>query len=180
MSDFTFYDGASAKEGSREILVDFKNKYGFIPNLFAYMAESPLVLKTYLHVMNALESSSLTKAQLQLAFLTVSQENGCDFCTTGHHGLAKMHQANPQSIEAILANGVVADESDRALVTMLKQAVEQRGWVSDEQLTAFFESGFNREQYLELMLVVSVKTLSNYVNHVTKPEPNPEIVASTQ
>jgi len=28
-----------------------------------------------------------------------------------------------------------------------------------------------------MLVVVTIKTLSNYTNHVTKPEPNPELLA---
>jgi len=36
--------------------------------------------------------------------------------------------------------------------------------------------GFTKQQILEVILIVSIKTLSNYINHLTNPEPNKELL----
>jgi alkylhydroperoxidase family enzyme len=54
--------------------------------------------------------------------------------------------------------------------------VQKRGWLDDDDLGAFFDAGFRHQQVLEVILCVTIKTLSNYTNHLTKPVPNPELV----
>ncbi len=44
--------------------------------------------------------------------------------------------------------------------------VEKRGWVSDAQIAAFLDAGFTKGHVLDVVLAVSMKTLSNYVNHI--------------
>jgi len=34
-----------------------------------------------------------------------------------------------------------------------------------------------RHQVMEVILVVTIKTLSNYINHLTEPDVNPELLA---
>lgn len=55
--------------------------------------------------------------------------------------------------------------------------VRERGWVTKATLEDFFAAGFTKQQVFEVILVVTIKTLSNYTNHLTKPEPNPELLA---
>jgi len=38
------------------------------------------------------------------------------------------------------------------------------------------DTGFGPRQVMEVILGVSLKTLSNYTNHLTEPEPNPELL----
>lgn len=36
--------------------------------------------------------------------------------------------------------------------------------------------GFTQQNILEVILIVTIKTLSNYINSLTKPEPNKELL----
>jgi alkylhydroperoxidase family enzyme len=38
--------------------------------------------------------------------------------------------------------------------------------VPEEELQAFLDAGFDRQQVLEVVLGVGMKTLSNYTNHI--------------
>ena len=55
--------------------------------------------------------------------------------------------------------------------------VRDRGWVSDEASRAFYSAGFNQQQAIEVVLGVTMKTLSNYANHLTGTQTNPELAA---
>jgi alkylhydroperoxidase family enzyme len=44
-------------------------------------------------------------------------------------------------------------------------------------LSAFLSAGFTKQQVMEVILIVTIKTLSNYINHLTQPEVNPEVLA---
>lgn len=44
--------------------------------------------------------------------------------------------------------------------------VSNRGWVKPPELQRFLDAGFTREQVLEVLVGVSMKTLSNYANHI--------------
>lgn len=62
-------------------------------------------------------------------------------------------------------------KSDKALVDMTM--IGQRGSVSDEQLNNFLASGFTRRNIYVFLRFISLKILSNYANHLTEPEPEP-------
>lgn len=176
MTIFTAYSLETAKPEAQKILQGIQTDYGFIPNLFAYMVEAPVAVEAYLMLNQLIGKSSLTPAQAQTALLTVSLENKCDFCAVAHRAIGKKAGVDPQTIEALLTDGTIVDSKDRALVELTQAIVRQRGWVSEESLQAFFAAGFSKQQVFEVILVVTIKTLSNYTNHLTKPEPNLELL----
>ena len=46
--------------------------------------------------------------------------------------------------------------------------VRNRGNVDDSAVQAFFDAGYEKRQLLEVVLVVSQKVMSNYVNHIAE------------
>ncbi len=177
MTEFTFHTIETAPEASTQILKQIKEGYGFIPNLFAYMAEAPTALEAYLNLNQLIENTSFTPAQQQIALLAASVENECDFCTVAHRAIGKMKQSSQQSLDALSSGNKIEDAEDAALAEFIQLVVKTRGRPGDEAIETFLKAGFSKQQILESMLVVSIKTLSNYTNHLTLPEPNAELVA---
>ncbi len=177
MTDFTFYTIETASEAAAPILSQIKEGYGFVPNLFAYMAEAPATLEAYLVLNQLIEKTSLTPAQQQVALLAASVENKCEFCTVAHRAMGKMKQANQQSLDALHNNEKIDDECDAVLAAFTKSVVKNRGRPTEADIKKFLNTGFTKQQIFEVMLVVSIKTLSNYINHLTNPEPNAELLS---
>lgn len=177
MTDFTFHTIETAPDAAKPILEQIQKGYGFIPNLFAYMAEAPTTLEAYLSLNSIIEKTSFTPAQQQVALLAVSVENQCDFCTVAHCAIGKMKQAKAQTLDALNLKEKIHDDSDAALATFTQAVVKDRGNISEKIINDFLSAGFTKQQILEVMIIVSIKTLSNYTNHLTKPEPNDELLA---
>lgn len=177
MTDFTFYTPENAPAPIKKIFGGIQQTYGFIPNLFAYMAEAPVTVEAYLALNDYVSKTSLTPAQQQTALLTASVENGCGFCTVAHTAIGKMKKANEQSLQAVCSHGQITDPKDRALVNFTQAIIKKRGRLDDSEIQAFLDAGFTKQQIFEVILIVAIKTLSNYSNLLTKPEPNKELLA---
>jgi len=177
MDQFKFYTPENSDGSAKEILSNVKTKYGFVPSLFGYMAEAPYTIEAYAMLTELLAKTGLSAPQQQIALLAVSSYNKCGFCKVAHHAFAKMNKANPQTIDAIINNGNIEDASDKAMVNMVVAITDQRGWIEQQQLNEFLAAGFTRQNVYDLILVVTIKTLSNYSNHLTKPEANDELKA---
>ena len=175
--DFTAYTLESAPAEAKPLLQGVTHSFGFLPNLFSYMAEAPVTIDAYLHLNALIAKSSLTPAQAQVALLSVSIENDCGFCTVAHRAIGKKSGVHPQTLDALAHQGEIADPQDRALSQFTRTLVKKRGWLEEGELDAFLAAGFSKQNVFEVILVVTIKTLSNYSNHLTKPEPNPELVA---
>jgi len=160
MTDFTFHTLETASEEAKPILQQISDGYGFVPNLFAYMAEASTSLEAYLTLNSIIEKTSLTPAQQQVALLATSVENECDFCTTAHRAIGKMKQANQQTLDAVNAKEKVSDEKDAALAKFTQSVVKNRGKLSDETINEFLSAGFSKQQIFEVMIIVSDELLA--------------------
>ncbi|MFN0043373.1 MAG: carboxymuconolactone decarboxylase family protein [Alphaproteobacteria bacterium] len=166
MSELTLYTEENAPAGSRELLGGVKKKFGMIPNVFAVMAESPATLKGYLTLSGVFEQSSFTASERQVLMLTLSRQNGCDYCVAAHSlGSAKAGVAK-EVIDAIRDNGQIPDRRLAALHHFCRAVVEKRGWVTESDQKAFFDADFTRAQIFEVVLAASLKTITNYMNHM--------------
>lgn len=159
-------DHATA-EGKRKELLDTALKgSGFIPNMYANMANAPGVLSTYLHGYEAFrKESGLTPAEQEVVFLSISQYNGCTYCTAAHSMLAdKVSQVPAAVLEALRARQPVPDPRLAALAAMAVDMVAKHGQPAPEVVQRFFEAGFQERDLLYIVLAAAVKTLSNYSN----------------
>jgi uncharacterized peroxidase-related enzyme len=180
MTGFTFHTPETTSGHARDLLEGIRKGYGFIPNLFAYMAEAPTTVEAYLKLNELVSKTSLSPAQQQVALLAVSVENDCEFCTVAHRAMGKKNGASVQTLAALASQSKIADVKDSALAAFTQAIVKTRGRPDEAEIQAFLGAGFSRQQILEVILIVSIKTLSNYINHLTHPQPNKELLAMIQ
>ncbi len=165
MTTFPLHSSETAPEGSKPILAAAQKKFGFVPNLIRVMAEAPAAVEAYTAVMGIFESSSLSDAEKQTVLLSASLANGCDYCMAAHSTIAAMKGVPAQIIEALRAGATLPDTRLDALAVLTRSVVETRAWPSEAAKEAFFAAGYGASEYLEVIVGVTVKTLSNYVNH---------------
>jgi uncharacterized peroxidase-related enzyme len=177
---FNFYSLTNASPEAKPLLEKINASYGFIPNLFAYMAEAPTTIEAYLALNELISKSSLTPQNAQLALWVTSIENQCEFCRIAHQAFAKKFGVKEQTYHAILTGQKIECPTDAALVNFTQAVVNKRGHLTHTDLESFLGAGFNQQQIMEIILVVTIKTLSNYINHLTHPEVNPEVLALLQ
>ena len=167
--DFKLHTIETAPEAARKDLADVKQKFGRVPNFFAVTAESPAAINAYVSLSNIFRTTGLTPAEQQIVILTVSVENKCGYCVAAHSRGAKMAGVPEDVISAIKAGVPLPDERTEALRRLVSQIVDKRGWLSDADVQAFLGQGYSRSQLLDVMVGVSMKTLSNYINHLADP-----------
>src|SRR5512138_3186492 len=69
MTPFTVHAADSAPADSRPLLDGIRRGFGFVPNLFAVIAESPAALRGALSIHEAFAGGSLTPEEQQLVML---------------------------------------------------------------------------------------------------------------
>ena len=167
--DFKLHSIETAPEASRDALAQVNKKFGRVPNFFGITAESPAATNAYISLSNIFQTTALTPAEQQIVILTASVENRCDYCVAAHSRGAKMAGVSEDAINAIKAKTPLKDAKTEALRRLVSQIVDKRGWLSDADVQAFLNQGYSRSQLLDVMVGVSMKTLSNYINHLTGP-----------
>jgi uncharacterized peroxidase-related enzyme len=167
MSKFQFHTPASAPEASRPLLDKVSRQFGFVPSLLGGLANAPAALEGYLTLAGIFERSSLSRVEQQVVLLAVSVENNCEFCVSAHSFIARnMVKVDADTVTALRSGGKLPNPRLDALATFVRQVVIQRGWVDPAGLQAFEDAGYSRSQALDVILGVSLKTLSNYANHL--------------
>ncbi|MGH8223354.1 MAG: hypothetical protein ACREQZ_10310 [Woeseiaceae bacterium] len=76
-------------------------------------------------------------------------------------------------------NGRLPDIRLQALAHFARRLVAERGWLPDSAVEEFLAAGFNRAQAFDVLVGVSLKTLSNYANHLLKTPVNPQLASET-
>lgn len=148
---------------------------GFIPNMYALMVNSPGLLNTYLDGYAAFrKDSGFTGPEQETVFLVISRENGCEYCMGAHSMIAeKMSGLAADSLAAIRSGAPIPDAKLAALAAFTSTMVNKRGLPSKEAVAAFHAAGYTDRHILEIVLALSVKTLSNYANHLFHTQLDP-------
>ena len=175
MSLFALHTAQTAPEASRPLLSVAQAKMGFLPNLLAKLAEAPAALEAYMTLSGIYDKSSFTPGERQLILLSAAVENACEFCVAAHSAGAKRAKVEPAVIGAVREGKRVSDDRLRTLVEFTKRVVQERGWVGEERVRAFLDAGFTRQNVLEVIVGVTLKTLSNYANHIMETPLNAEL-----
>lgn len=159
-------DLATAPPQTRETLADVKKKYGFLPNLYGIFAHSPAPLAAYLGISAAFDQSSFTPLERNIVLLTTSRANDCRYCVAVHSAVGDMQKHPADVIDAIRNDTPIPDPRLEALRRFTNVLVLERGRPGDAAIKAFLDAGYTEAQVLEAIVGVTLKTLSNYVNHV--------------
>jgi uncharacterized peroxidase-related enzyme len=161
-----------ATEIQRELLTIAKQENKMIPNMYKAMANNPALLKTYMDGYREFrKNSNFTIAEQEVIFLTVSVENNCAYCMAAHSLVADMiSKVQPAVTEAIRNGSEIPDKKLRALSEFTSIMVNKRGNPSQEDVMAFFENGFEEAHILAIIHAISIKTISNYTNHIFQTE----------
>ncbi|ANF23823.1 carboxymuconolactone decarboxylase family protein [Stutzerimonas stutzeri] len=168
MPDFTLHDQASAPEAAKLLLEDSQKSFGMIPGLHAVMAEAPAVLEGYKQLHRLVMETSFDNDEKTVLWQTINVEHACHYCVPAHTGIAKSMNVSDEITQALRDETPLPTAKLEALRTFVVAVVRKRGDVSDEDLAAFYEAGYAQRQVLEVILGVSQKVMSNYVNHIAR------------
>lgn len=170
----------TAPKEALPLLKSAQEKLGFVPNLYAQLAEAPAALEAYFSLSAAFDKTSLTPVERQVVLLAVSVENQCEFCVAAHSMIARrMFRVPDAVVDALRASTTIPDPHLEALAMFAKEVVRARGWVAGAAVERFIGAGYTQQQALEVVLGVTMKTLSNYSNHLTGTQPNEQFAGET-
>ena len=166
MSDFKLHTVETAPVKSKAILEGAQKQMGMVPGLYSVMAESPEILKAYTQLHQLFTSTSFDAEELTVVWQTINVEHECHYCVPAHTGIAHSMKVDPALTEALRNDEAMPTEKLQALKDFTLSVVRSRGDVSEQELNAFYEAGYGQQQVLEVILGLSQKVISNYVNHI--------------
>lgn len=162
---FTLYEIDNAPSPADTSLEKSKAAFGFIPNLHKVLAASPETLEAYKALHESFQASSFDNTELTVVWQTINFYHECHYCVPAHTGIAHMMKVDPAIIDALHNGLALQNEKLRVLQETTLAVVDQRGILTEEQVSNFKAAGYGNQQLLEIVLGLAQKTISNYSNH---------------
>jgi alkylhydroperoxidase family enzyme len=173
MTTLKVHNIETAPEESKELLENSQKAYGMIPALHGVLAGSPKVLEAYQTLHELFTQTSFNEEELTVVWQSINVEHACHYCVPAHTGIAKMMKVDDAITEALRNETSLDSPKLEALRTMTLIIVRNRGHVTQEDLNTFYAAGYEERHVLEILLGLSQKTISNYVNHIANTPVDP-------
>ena len=168
MSTFQIHNLDTVPEYSKAQLENVQQTFGMIPNLLGVLSAAPGVLEGYLTLHKLFADSSFNAEELTVVWQTINVEHECTYCVPAHTGIEHAMNVDPALTEALRNSQPMPNEKLQVLHDTTLSIVRNRGRVSEEKIAAFYAAGYEQRQLLEIILGISQKVLSNYVNHIAE------------
>ena len=160
----------NAPEASKPLFAAVKKQLGVVPNLMKMVGHSPAALEGYLSLNGALAKGRLDVKLRESIALAVAEYNGCDYCLSAHDYLGRnVAKMNGGEIEAA-RDGRSSDARADAALHFARRVAESRGRVSDTEIAALRNAGFDEANVIEIVVTVALNVLTNYVNNVAQTD----------
>ena len=138
-------------------LRELEQRIGFIPNLAATIAGSPVAIASFVAQQGTLRQTNLTPLEREVVGITVSAENECAYSLAAHSAFARKAGGSDELVAALRARQPVDDERLRALQDLTLSLLRERGHVPPH------------DDALEVITQIAYTTLANYVANVARP-----------
>ena len=159
----------SAPAATRPLLDQMQATIGMIPKLYATMGHSPGSLQSYLAWDTAVARSSLSRREIELLNLHVSELNGCAYCVSAHHFVAGKSGLDDATIASARA-GKGANAREDALLALARRVVRTGGQGAGSDLVRAREAGVSDAEIIDTLAIIALKTFSNSLALVARTE----------
>ncbi|MPZ82408.1 MAG: carboxymuconolactone decarboxylase family protein [Actinophytocola sp.] len=156
---FTVHTLDSAPSASRPVLAELEQRIGFIPNLAATMAGSPVLIGGFGQLQQTLRATTLTGAEREVVGLAVSHENDCPYSLAAPAVFAAGQGAAPDVILAARSGRPLPDARSQALRKFAVAVLRDRGRAP---VDAFLTAGYTVAQAYEVITQVGYTSIANW------------------
>jgi uncharacterized peroxidase-related enzyme len=160
----------TSPEASRPLLAAVKQSLGVVPNLMKLVGHSPAALEGYLALNGALAKGQLDAKLRERIALAVAEYNGCDYCLSAHDYLGRNVARLSQGELDAARDFHSEDPRAAAALRFARRVAELHGRVSDADLAALRDAGFDEAGTVEIVVTVALNVLTNYVNNVAQTD----------
>ena len=153
-----------ANENSQAIFNNVKSKIGMLPNLYATMGVSDKLLEGFLTFTETLKNGEFSGKEYEAIALATSQVNNCAYCLSAHTAIGKMNGFTEEETLDLRFNSS-SNSKLNSLVILASELAKEKGKPSETSVKNFFEVGYTKAAFAELIAVVSLTTITNTIYH---------------
>ncbi|HEX7048146.1 MAG TPA: carboxymuconolactone decarboxylase family protein [Gammaproteobacteria bacterium] len=160
-------DQETAPDASCDVMNSLAGEMGFLPNLYRVLAHSPSALRAYAALNKLVHDTGLSRAEQQVVLLAASREHRSDYSIAMHSSNARAAGIDEEELDALRESYPIPnDERHEALRRFTQRVIIRRGRLEEDDIDMFLAAGFEERHVLDVILAVSMKTLSDYTDHV--------------
>lgn len=151
-----------------QVLFDqLTKRLGKVPNLYATMGYSSHALKGFMELDAAVSRGAFNGKQREAIALIVSEVNNCAYCLAGHT-LAAIKNGFSKADTLAIRRGETEDPKLNAIISLAKSITINKGHADEQALENFYDAGFDEAALMDLVGLVTVRILTNYVFAITE------------
>jgi AhpD family alkylhydroperoxidase len=150
------------------LLAAVEQELGMVPNLMRLVGHSPAALQGYLALDGALARGRLDARLRERVALAVAEFNG--YCLSAHTYLALNVARLPADEVDAARDFRSTDARAGAAQPCARHVAELQGRVSDVDLEALNNAGFDEAETIEIVATVALNVLTNHVNNVARTD----------
>jgi uncharacterized peroxidase-related enzyme len=154
---------------SKPILDAFTKNIGFTPNMMTTFAQSPIAFNAWAALRGSMSKALDVKTRDSIG-LAVSEVNGCNYCLAVHSFAAEQMAKLPADEIILARKGHASDPRRDAAVQFARKVMETRGQITDADLKAARDAGYTDANVIEIIAMVAMYSLTNFLNNVFDPE----------
>lgn len=89
-------------------------------------------------------------------------------CVAAHSTLADMQSVPVDTVAAIRMDQSIVDAKLQALRVFIRILVENRGWLDQQHMPAFYSAGYKPGHVMDVLVGIAQKTMSDFTNHIAQ------------
>jgi alkylhydroperoxidase family enzyme len=159
-------NNATVPEESQVLLDQLEKSLGMVPNFHAMISVSPQALKGYMTLHQLATESAFNEDEVTVVWQTINVEHACHYCVPAHTAVAKGMGVDDSISQALRDETPLPSEKLEALRQFTLMVVRNRGNVPEVDINAFKATGFTDRSITDIVLILSQKVMSNYLNHM--------------
>jgi uncharacterized peroxidase-related enzyme len=170
MARVSYLSKDDVAETLRPVFEGMERKLGAVPNMFRGMAHSPDLLEQFLALNAAHGKIKLDPKLRELAYLTASGLNRCEYCLGHHRAFGKKAGLSERQIQEVNSFGS-SDAYDDLQRDVIRYAEElTRTAEVDDDLSARLKAALTERGLVELTVTVALANFTNRINNALKFE----------
>ena len=159
--------GSQATGRTAELFGTIKSKLGKVPNAYdALGSNSPVALEALLNFDAKLADTSLSKKEIEVIKLAVSEVNGCDYCLAAHTLAGRAAGLSAEAMLAARRGTPGGDDKLDALSTFVRAVADSRGTVAAPVVDAVKAAGYTDAQVVDTIFAIASITFTNLLNRI--------------
>jgi uncharacterized peroxidase-related enzyme len=162
-------DPATASGEDKTLLDAVQAKLGMTPNFLRVLANSPAALRAFLGLHGIAEQGSLDPRTHERIALALAEQNGCEYCLSAHPAIGRRIGLTGAEMEAN-RRGTSHNARAAAAVAFARALVEHKGEVTNAEIEAVRQAGYDDAAIVEIIVHVGMNLLTNILGKASRVE----------